>query len=217
MIGNVPTTRENAAAPVASAELAALAPHVERIRAASAFAPATRRAYGGSWAQFLAWADGEGLQALPAPPTAVAAYLAHRSEDGRSLATLRMDRQAIRAAHIEAGEPDPTASEGVRRVLRGLSRQRAGEGRRQAAGLTAEALGAIRATAATPRTGTAGRAESPEAARRRGSRGYRLSVDHGPTWSFGATDRDVSPSPARRPIRKARGPSSTSAGSPRRR
>ena len=91
-------------------------------------APATRRAYRGSWAQFLAWADGEGLQALPAPPTAVAAYLAHRSEDGRSLATLRMDRQAIRAAHIEAGEPDPTASEGVRRGLRGLSRQRAGEG-----------------------------------------------------------------------------------------
>ena len=97
------------------------APHVERIRAASAsaFAPATRRAYGGSWAQFLAWADGEGLQALPAPPAA-AAYLAHRSEDGRSLATLRMDRQAIRAAHIEAGEADPTTTEGVRRVLQGL-------------------------------------------------------------------------------------------------
>ena len=38
------------------------------------------------------------------------------------------DRQAIRAAHIEAGEADPAASEGVRRVLRGLSRQRAGAG-----------------------------------------------------------------------------------------
>ena len=171
MLGNVPAPRDLPTSASATGELAALAPHVERIRAASAsaFAPATRRAYGGSWARFLAWADGEGLQALPAPPAAVAAYLAHRSEDGRSLATLRMDRQAIRAAHIEAGGPDPTASEGVRRVLRGLSRQRAGEGRRQAAALTAEALGAIRATAATPRTGPTGRTESPEAARRRGA------------------------------------------------
>ena len=170
MLGNVPAPRDLPTA-AATGELAALAPHVERIRAASAsaFAPATRRAYGSSWAQFLAWADGEGLQALPAPPAAVAAYLAHRSEDGRSLATLCMDRQAIRAAHIEAGGPDPTASEGVRRVLRGLSRQRAGEGRRQAAALTAESLGAIRATAATPRTGPTGRTESPEAARRRGA------------------------------------------------
>ena len=86
-----------------------------------------------------------------------------------------MDRQAIRAAHIESGEPDPTASEGVRRVLRGLSRQRAREGRRQAAALTAEALGAIRATAATPRTGPTGHTESLGAARRRG---YRLGVGY---------------------------------------
>ena len=89
MLGNVPAPRDLPTSSAATGELAALAPHVERIRAASAsaFAPATRRAYGSSWAQFLAWADGEGLQALPAPPAAVAAYLAHRSEDGRSLAT----------------------------------------------------------------------------------------------------------------------------------
>ena len=70
MLGNVPAPRDLPTSASATGELAALAPHVERIRAASAsaFAPATRRAYGGSWAQFLAWADGEGLQALPAPP-----------------------------------------------------------------------------------------------------------------------------------------------------
>ena len=98
MLGNVPAPRDPPPSASATGELAApRTAHVERIRAASAsaFAPATRRAYGGSWAQFLAWADGEGLQALPAPPAAV-------------------------AAHIEAGGPDPTASEGVRRVLRGL-------------------------------------------------------------------------------------------------
>ena len=59
-----------------------------------------------------------------------------------------MDRQAIRAAHIEAAGPDPTATEAVRRILRGLSRERARQGRYQAA---------------TPRT------ESPEAARRWGA------------------------------------------------
>ena len=97
--------------PTEALELGALAPHANRIRAAAAdaLAPNTRRAYRGAWERFRTWAGAEGLRALP---------------------TLRMDRQAIRAAHVEAGEPDPAASEGVRRVLRGLSRRRTGEGRR---------------------------------------------------------------------------------------
>ena len=168
MSPNVPATRE--ARELAAIE-AAIGPHVERIQAAAAyaFAPNTRRAYRTAWAGFARWADGEGLQAIPAAPAAVAAYLAARSEAGRSLSSLQLARQAIRAAYVEAGETDPTASEGVRRVLRGLSRQRAGQGRRQAAALTAEALAAIRATAAAPRTGPTGRTESPEAARIRGA------------------------------------------------
>ena len=60
-----------------------------------------------AWAAFARWADGEGFQALPAAPAAVAAYLAARSEAGRSLSSLHLARQAIRAAHIEAGEADP--------------------------------------------------------------------------------------------------------------
>ena len=169
MLEHVPATRE--ARELAAIE-AAMEPHVERIRAAAAdaFAPNTRRAYRTAWAAFARWADGEGFQALPAAPAAVAAYRAARSEAGRSLSSLHLARQAIRAAHIEAGEADPAASEGVRRVLRGLSRQRAGQGgRRQAAALTAEALAAIRATAAAPRAGPTGRTESPEAARIRGA------------------------------------------------
>ena len=168
MLEHVPATRE---ARERSAIEAAMESHVERIRAAAAdaFAPNTRRAYRTAWAAFDRWADGEGLQAIPAAPAAVAAYLAARSEAGRSLSSLHLARQAIRAAHIGAREADPAASEGVRRVLRGLSRQRAGEGRRQAAALTAEALAAIRATAAAPRTGPAGRTESPQAARIRGA------------------------------------------------
>ena len=101
----------------------------------------------------------------PSPPTS-------RPDPKRGAPSLRSiwPAQAIRAAHLEAGDADPSASEGVRRVLRGLSRQRAGQGgRRQAAALTAEALAAIRATAAAPRAGPTTRTESPEAARIRGA------------------------------------------------
>ena len=121
--------------PGPAATEAGLAPHAERIRAAAAdaFAPNTRRAYWGAWERFCAW-DAEGSQALLAPPAAVAAYLAARSGEGRSPATLRMDRQAIRAARLEAGEPDPAAHEGVRRVMRGLSRKAGGGGEAAAAG-----------------------------------------------------------------------------------
>ena len=134
------------------------------VRAAAPMPTPAPTALTGPHAAFARWADGE---ARPSPPRpAVAAYLAARSEAGRSLSSGR----PIRAAHLEAGDADPSASEGVRRVLRGLSRQRAGQGgRRQAAALTAEALAAIRATAAAPRAGPTGRTESPEAARIRGA------------------------------------------------
>ena len=88
MSPNVPATRELPAIE------AALEPHVDRIRAAAAdaFAPNTRRAYRTAWAAFTRWADGEGFQALPAAPAAVAACLAARSEAGRSLSSLHLAR-----------------------------------------------------------------------------------------------------------------------------
>ena len=43
MLGNVPAPRDLPPSASATGELAALAPHVERIRAASASAPVTRR------------------------------------------------------------------------------------------------------------------------------------------------------------------------------
>ena len=103
MLEHVPTAREARELPAIEA---AIEPHVERIRAAAAdaFAPNTRRAYRTAWAAFARWADGEGFQAIPAAPAAVAAYLAARSEAGRSLSSLQLARQAIRTAHIEAGE-----------------------------------------------------------------------------------------------------------------
>ena len=80
-----------------------------------------------------------------------------------------MDRAAIRHRHAEAGHANPADSEGVRRVLRGLTRRAAGEGRtpKQAAALTAEGLDAIRATAQLRRIGPTGRTEWASTARRR--------------------------------------------------
>ena len=109
---------------------------------------------------------------MPCPPIPVhiAAYLVDRAQTGRSLSTIKHARAAVAHAHKEAGMPDPCKNEGVRRVLRGLSRQAAEAGRvsKQAAALTAEALAAIRATALRPRTGPTGRTESKVQAERRG-------------------------------------------------
>lgn len=120
----------------------------------AAHAPATRRSYNEGFARFRAWAEREGLPHLPAAPETVAAFLVHRAP-GRSPSTLRIERTAIAHRHREADLPDPCQSEGVRRTLAGLMRMAAEDGYRprQARGLRAEHLAAIRATA----KGTRGR------------------------------------------------------------
>ncbi|MDE2676431.1 MAG: tyrosine-type recombinase/integrase [Gemmatimonadota bacterium] len=134
------------------------------------YSASTRRNYAGAWRQFARWSEREGFDALPAKPETVAAYLAERANDGLSPASLRMDRAAIRYRHSEAGHANPADNEGVRRVLRGLTRRAAWEGRapKQAAALTAKALEAIRSTAHLRRTGPGGRTEGTRTARRRG-------------------------------------------------
>ena len=112
--------------------------------------PNTRAAYAHAWRRFSAWAQGRGAPPLPAAPERVAAYLTG-------------------LVHRSAGLDDPTAHEGVRRVLAGLARANA-RPQRQARGLTAGALAAIRATARIPRRsqGRAGRLETSGVADRRG-------------------------------------------------
>ena len=133
--------------------------------------PRTRRAYARAWERFRRWAEGEALQPLPADPVTVAAYMTHRAELGLSAATLAMDRKAISHHHRNHGYSTPTASEGVKLTIAGLRNQAAEEGRgepRQARGLNADVLAAIRATAHVPRTGPTGRKETVETARSRG-------------------------------------------------
>ncbi len=126
-----------------------LAPAVQaRLEAAWAASksPATRRAYRTAWATWTAWADAHGGTSLPAAPQAVAAYLAARAEAGAGMATLRMATAAIGAAHELAGETSPCANRLVKTAMQGFARQAAEAGAtvRQARGLTAEAVAAIR-------------------------------------------------------------------------
>ena len=134
--------------------------------------PATRKAYAGAWVRFKAWAETEGLEAIPADPLTVAAYLTLRAGKGMSVSSLAMDRKAISYYHRTAGLPSPTSSEGVRQTLAGLRNRLTDTGRnepRQARGLTRERLERICKTACSPRTGPTGRRESAEFARRRGA------------------------------------------------
>ena len=146
---------------------------IEKITAAAenAHSASTWRAYATAWKLFVAWATEQGHDYLPAAPETVAAHLVERADEGLSRATLAVARAAVRHVHREAGLEDPTANEGCRRVLRGLNRRiaRSRGGQKQATGLTARHLAAIRATACLPRTGPTGRVEAEKTARRRGA------------------------------------------------
>ena len=129
----------------------------------------TMKNYRVQWGNFIAWAAGKGIRALPADPAQVAVYLAERIEEhGHKPATLRAAAAAIGFVHRTAGQGDPCAGSEVKRTLRSATRK-AGRRQKQAEALTAEALTAIRSTAHTPRRGRGGRFESKETARCRGN------------------------------------------------
>jgi site-specific recombinase XerD len=97
------------------------------LEAAAAFArqekaPATRRAYRSDFAVFRVFCLARGVDALPARPETVAAYLAHEAEKGSAASTITRRCAAIRYAHRLAGLEPPTNSENVRATLRGIRR-----------------------------------------------------------------------------------------------
>ena len=106
--------------------------------------PATLRAYGTAWAAWVVWAERRGAGTLPADPEHVAAYLAERASEGAGMATLRMAVAAIAAMHGLKGSGSPCGDRIVRTAMRGFARQAAGRPVRQAKGLTADAVAAIR-------------------------------------------------------------------------
>ena len=129
----------------------------------------TMKNYRVQWNNFITWAAGRSIRALPADPGQVAAYLAERIEEhGHKPATLRAAAAAIAFVHRVAGLDDPCASPEVKRTLRSATRK-VGRAQKQAEALTAGVLDAIQSTACKPRRGRGGRLESHETARCRGN------------------------------------------------
>ena len=119
--------------------------------ARQALAAATRRAYRADWAHFTAWCRAARWPALPAPPEAVAAYLAALAPT-HARSTLRRRLVAIGQVHKLAGHTWTPAHPAIRATLRGILRQH-GTPSRQAAALT---MPEIRRLVATCDHGLAG-------------------------------------------------------------
>ena len=117
----------------------------ERIALAVAaeLAPSTREEYASGWRIWARWCAGRGIDSLPAPPEAVAAFLAERAESGLAFNTLDGYCSAIAHRHDQEGLSDPTTDFLVRRVRRGLRRIMGVAPRRQAHPLTVAELSQI--------------------------------------------------------------------------
>ena len=114
-------------------------------------APSTRAVYAGTWRQWERWCRGRGLDALPAAPEALAAYLTERAEAGLTFGTLDGYCCGIAHRHYQEGLPDPTADVVVRRMRRGMRRMMGVAPRRQAHPLTVSELAQIVARIDTDR------------------------------------------------------------------
>jgi site-specific recombinase XerD len=82
----------------------------------------TRQIYRSSQHKFEAWCSRLNLSAVPAQAQTVAMFLASEGRTGIRPATLVRHLAAIRRAHLDNNETDPTSAEVVRRALRGARR-----------------------------------------------------------------------------------------------
>ncbi len=84
----------------------------------------TLRAYRSDWAAFASWCATTRLTPRPASAGTVARYVDHLASS-RSVATVRRRLAAVRAEHVDHGQPSPTGSAPVRlAVARAEWRQR---------------------------------------------------------------------------------------------
>jgi integrase len=100
------------------AEIDATMAYAEAEKAAS-----TRTAYAADWADFSVWCLSRGAVALPAHQGVVAAYLSGLADAGKKASTIGRRVAAIADRHRAAGyDPSPTASAGVKAVMKGIRR-----------------------------------------------------------------------------------------------
>jgi site-specific recombinase XerD len=127
-------------------KLAVPAADAERARgyANAEKAAATRRAYRADFVIFRVWCEERQLDAVPASPATVAAFLAHEASRNVKASTVGRRVDAIRYAHKLAGLDSPTDDERVKATVRGI-RRTLGTARSKKAPATAERLLAMAA------------------------------------------------------------------------
>jgi hypothetical protein len=87
--------------------------------------PATRKAYRSDFALFADWCSTRGLNACPAPPEVICAFIADEAKNGTKVSTITRRIAAIRYAHALKGiDPLPTNFEAVRATMKGIRRTR---------------------------------------------------------------------------------------------
>jgi hypothetical protein len=85
-------------------------------------AKATIEAYESDFRIFEAWCRARGLNALPATPSTVCAFLAAQAGLGKRASTLGRRLAAIRYFHKLANETNPIGDETIKAVLSGIRR-----------------------------------------------------------------------------------------------
>jgi len=108
--------------------------------AASALGPSTRKAYEHDWLVFATWCAERGVQAIPATPATVAAFLAAEADRGFRPVTIGPRAAAIAAAHRAQDHPNPCDSGAVAAVMSGIRRQHGTRPLRKAAPLELDPL-----------------------------------------------------------------------------
>jgi integrase len=81
----------------------------------------TKRAYSSDWRRFGEWCEAQGLEALPASPMTVIAYITSMAERYK-VATLQRHLVSISQAHEMNGHPSPVKNKNVRTVMEGIRR-----------------------------------------------------------------------------------------------
>ena len=82
----------------------------------------TRKAYEAQLRQYATWCAAAGAEFVPATAATIAAHLAALADEGKSASTIMVRTAAIAYAHRRLGHDDPTTSERVKSVLRGIRR-----------------------------------------------------------------------------------------------
>mgnify|MGYP000317092331 FL=1 len=83
----------------------------------------TLHEYAGHLRRFVEWCEGRGLEPMPADPEAVALYLRHLADEGRTVSTLGVILAAISQAHLAAGLPSPREHAAFKLAWKGLRRR----------------------------------------------------------------------------------------------